>query len=881
MAKILIANLDINTDDLLKSSVEIKKQIDDIKKSQKELTKSGETASRQFVENSADLKVLGKAYNTTVKAISENTQATINQTNRTQALAGVLDREVTSIKEARDQNKLLNKLRNEANATTAEGKEEIKRLNNALDANNEFIEENADAYTQQKINIGNYKDSVSEALGELNLFNGGLGGFISRSQEVGGVGSLLSSSLGAATKGIIGMTQASLAFIATPIGAVIALLAGAFLLVQNALNRSEEATNKLSLAFSKVTGVLQGILKALEPIGEFLIDGIVVGFELATQAAEAYVDAIAAGLAFLGFDEASESLLSFKDELIESAQAAQDLEQAEQDLTKAQRESRKVQLEFQRDAEKLRQIRDDETKSFQERIKANEELGKVLQQQLSEELAIAQKALDVANLRLQVEGETTESLDARAEALTEIADIQERITGQESEQLTNRVQLQREAADKAIEAQKAELDFFVESQGIKAKTLEQEAIIAQQVADKKLDILKAELANRKITQAGFDAEQSAIQNELLQAQTDAVVNNADRELQEFIRLNQSKLEQSEFFTEAQLLQEQRRIDLIEDKEKQAAAFRLEQGSINEEEYQDAILQIEEDAREKNLEARQNRDALEKERQAIDLQNRRETEDLIFQENFEIQAERLELQRLQEVENAELTGASIDLINEKFAAKQNELNQAQKVARLSNEQATIGEIGNLLSAFGKKSQGIQVAFATADAILAVQKAYTSQLVPGDPTSLARAIGAAVKTGLFGAANVAKVAGVKFERGGLQEIGGRRHSQGGTKFMGEDGTAFEAEQGELIGVMNRNAAQHFMAFNDSFPAGNSTPSFFQGGGIISQGVSAQSLDTNELAEITAEAVASIPPPIVTVEDINAGQDGVAEVVSGADL
>ena len=48
------------------------------------------------------------------------------------------------------------------------------------------------------------------------------------------------------------------------------------------------------------------------------------------------------------------------------------------------------------DAEKFRQIRDDETKSTKERIFANEQLGKVLKEQLKTELAIAETALKVA-----------------------------------------------------------------------------------------------------------------------------------------------------------------------------------------------------------------------------------------------------------------------------------------------------------------------------------------------------------------------------------------------------------------------------------------------------------------------------------------------------
>ena len=86
MAKIKIAELDINTDALLKATSELKKEIDFLKKQQKDLQKSGESSSKQFVQNAADLKVLNKAYNDNVKALAENTQATADKANRTELL---------------------------------------------------------------------------------------------------------------------------------------------------------------------------------------------------------------------------------------------------------------------------------------------------------------------------------------------------------------------------------------------------------------------------------------------------------------------------------------------------------------------------------------------------------------------------------------------------------------------------------------------------------------------------------------------------------------------------------------------------------------------------------------------------------------------------
>ncbi len=72
-------------------------------------------------------------------------------------------------------------------------------------------------------------------------------------------------------------------FIMTPVGAVLAVIVGAFLLVKNAMDRSEDSTNKITKAFSAFSGITNALRKMLVPLGEFLIDGIVKGFEEANK----------------------------------------------------------------------------------------------------------------------------------------------------------------------------------------------------------------------------------------------------------------------------------------------------------------------------------------------------------------------------------------------------------------------------------------------------------------------------------------------------------------------------------------------------------------------------------------------------------------------
>jgi len=141
--QITIAELNIDVNALIKSTSEVKQAIDQLKKAQQDLAKQGDTNSEQYVQNVADLKALNSAYNSNLKAIADSTNAQAEAANRTQLISLALQQEVTSIKEAREQNSLLNKLRNEANVTTEQGQAELKALNQKLDENNAFIKENA------------------------------------------------------------------------------------------------------------------------------------------------------------------------------------------------------------------------------------------------------------------------------------------------------------------------------------------------------------------------------------------------------------------------------------------------------------------------------------------------------------------------------------------------------------------------------------------------------------------------------------------------------------------------------------------------------------------------------------------------------------------
>lgn len=764
-----LANFQFNIDEVVRSAAKLKKEILSIKETQKILKDSGREASAMYVENEADLSSLTSEYRNHIKVLKESNDATIKASLRQDEMALALDGEARSIKEAREQNKLLNELRNTANLNTHEGTVELGLLNAKLDENNKFIKENVDAYTKQKIGIGDYAGGIREALGDLDLFNGGIGNvttnitvFMSKANESGGVFAMMKSGIMGAVGAMKQMTKAALQFILTPVGAVLAVVAGAFLLIKNAMGRSEESTNKISKAFAAFSGFAKGMLKILEPIGVFLIDGLVKGFELVEKAVMKTMKFVGTALRSVGLDSAADNMDGFTAAIEKSVKSSKELADAEAKFQKLSREGKTLKFEYMKAAEEERQIRDDISRSQEDRIAANERLGNILVEQSRSQLLVAKQALTIANLRIEQEGRTEDALNAQAEALTEIASIEEEITGKRSEQLVNRVALEKEyqekaeaAADKRINAAKEELDLFLAQQDYKSKTLDAEIALEKQAAEKKKAILDDELKSKKISKAAYQTAILEMEKDLAQKQAELAIENASSELDKYrLKLSQQQ-EVRRFLDEEELQAKVAQNDALFLKEQEFAALRLEQGLINQTEFDAAITELTETNRLANK-------AIKEEREAVEKQEKLELDALAFEERLDLmmqqkgqemaieaamadeqrrtQLEALEADKANNLISEELYQARLADIERKYNAqklRRSEILAAQEVQLTSD---IFGAIANVIDQNSKAGKAI----ALAQALINTYQGITAGVKLGYPAAIP-AVAAAAGTG----------------------------------------------------------------------------------------------------------------------------------------
>ena len=131
---------------------------------------------------------------------------------------------------------------------------------------------------------------------------------------------------------------------------------------------------------------------------------------------------------------------------------------------------------FDRQAEKLRQIRDNETKSISERKKANEDLLTKIEAAEQGMLSQAKLQLSLSNANLKTNKNNIEYQVAQIEAVKELAAIEAQVEGIRSEQKSNALALDREALELTNSKIESDAELRNNTQQFEAEQIENELL---------------------------------------------------------------------------------------------------------------------------------------------------------------------------------------------------------------------------------------------------------------------------------------------------------------------------------------------------------------------------------------------------------------------
>jgi hypothetical protein len=252
--------------------------------------------------------------------------------------------------------------------------------------------------------------------------------------------------------------------------------------------------------------------------------------------------------------------------------------------------------QYDRQAEKLRQVRDEERNSVEDRIKANNDLNKVLKNQEQAMLAQADAQIAAAQSTL-AQNRSIENQVAVTNALANREGVLAQIEGLRSEQKANDLALNKELIDLTKTKQEAETQLAINEANFNAERIKNEEaqLTAKKNALEQNKIIELERLQNVIdstnagTQARVDAENEFA---LKKQELDQQIITTEDEIAEYRR--NKKVEEQQLLIDNETLSfETRRTALIEQERlllEDKALSEAERTAI-EKQYSDARVQI--------------------------------------------------------------------------------------------------------------------------------------------------------------------------------------------------------------------------------------------------------------------------------------------------
>ena len=782
-----------------------------------------------------------------------------------------------SVQELRNRYKQLRETANALNTSTKEGQERFKKLTEEAYATQEQIRDFDRSISGSNTLVGEYTRGILDAAKQQQVFGVSVGN--------------ISDSLVSSTKSISGTNKAlkffKIALASTGIGALVVAL-GSLITFLTKSEKGMRIINKVSAAlghvleevtfaaiefgetiFNAITNPKQAIIDLGELIKENFInrfkaialigDALVDLFQDITNP-QAWQDLTDSTIQLTtGITDATDKAKSFGKAVADTAKAGaalEDLRFKYQDLNRA---SQLLITQIDKERAAFEGIRDDATRSFKEREEAAENLRQANIKIANEELAIARRNLEQAEIINQRKIENGAFLSQ--EEKDQFVEVQRAFTEAEVRKTEVLNENNREINQLRQDRLERDLDILIDGFD-NQKTINERKLKDEELTFQQRQAILDETA--RLADESFDKqvktlqEQTGVQlnaNELLKESNATVLNEKIR-LLGLSEINEGRL--LEVIRERRIVEQ----DLIElDAEQEARAqAKVEreieaQNQLNEFKRDQAIAEEESEIIKAELE--------------VQREIAKRTQLLQNQEITESERQLIIAKSEAEIKSIREKGAKAEREAQGRAVQFTELTENQKQqAALSTAQTIIESAQGI---FGESK-----ALASVSALINTFQAITNTLA-NVPAPLNIPVSVAV--GALGVANVAKINGAKFEKGGIANGGlfqGPSHSNGGVKFK-VGGTIHEAEGGEAI--INKRSTRMFKPLLSSINAAGGGKKFAAGG--LTSAPLNQAAQFESQNDVFQDAIAAAPQPVVRVSEINDIQSDVSTVVQVSSL
>lgn len=901
-----IFKLQLDLDAAIEQTSDLKSTADSLKSSLDALKRSGDTSSTTYVKLKGELDSVNKEYRASQKQI--------------QQMIDLQGKEIGTVGDARTALSLVGKeWARQAKLYGVNSKEVDALGKKKLELTNRLKELEASTGDTSR-NVGNYTESIGKAFAQNTIFAKSLALInqimgiakpfykalkleilsISASYRVGATAANQFSGAQKAAAITTNLLSTALkvfkiALISTGVGAIIVLL-GSFIAFLTKTQRGIDFVSRSMAALGAFTSVI--------------VDRLSLLFEALVK--------ITSGNILGGLSDLKAAFTGLGDEIEREVSLAIELERALQRLKDQEIGLITTQAARKKSIEELRFAAKDELKDLNERARLLQQAGDLEKAILADELAIARERARINQEQLDLGESTREEIEENAKLQARVIELEtqslklQRSIEAERQGLLKRARAEaaenakaaqarsKAATDAAIKENETLLKLFIEQNKGRAKSLEDGLFTLQVVLDEELRILKQKLDAEKITREEYELGVLQSKNRFLEAETQLTIDFAQKELDAIKFKNQSRIEEGTLLTEQLLQQEQERLDLILEKQKEFEAQRLKLGVISQQQYNEAIAEVEAQNREAKADLETELKEQEAEKDLIDFENQQalriERDGLIFE------ARLAELDRIRkaEIADAQKKGADISKIDAKFAAIRKKIKEEETSSKLKAQSELFGGVAELLGKETVAGKAAGIAQATINTFQGVSEVWRAKSVLPEPFATIQKV---VSTGIVvgsGIAAVKKIASTntnvpKGARGLTMQ--GRSHSQGGEGLFDRHGRQLaEIEGGENLYVVNKRASSLINSLSNINQATggvslNQLTKYAPNGGLIDRTITANTTP-QQRAQVGVDPVAigqevgkNVGEQIenlslqVAVTDINDGQANFADVVDGA--
>lgn len=767
------------------SQEEYRKVISNSTKAQTELTKQMIDVNKSISDNNAEIKV--------------NTTLLTSQESSVNALRAQLAKNTKEL--------------NAMSAATRNNTDEGKALAAETKEISDKLKEMEKAVGDNRRNVGNYAESVQEALSNTKGLSGATGALASN--MTGAVGSVKAFTT---------------ALMANPIVAIVGLVLTLISTVEKLMKRNTEMATNLKAAFAPFEVIFSRILDGITN----LLNGVAKAIDWVSTKVVSLLNSI--------------GLIS--DETAKAANAAKELTRAEQAIFESETDALVTLSAMSRELANQKSLVADQTKSIKERNTAANQGLSTLKQMENIEVGILKQKYEQIKAQNELSYTSAEDRRKEMEALAALQSKQAEYTEKQKELISQASSLQLQetaknsAAAQAAEQAKAQAAIKATEEAEKRKReLQQETIKQMEIALTTLDLSIKE----REASSNTNAEKLANQKEL-----------ADKSLEiERYRLEQGLITQQEYANREtalrlQTMQIQQKIEAEQDaldKERRAM------DEANKKELEMSEITNQYDLRQAQLDAQYAQEMAAAERLGADT--------TLVQQKYEKSKEELTKARV----NAELTmAAGLAGQVSSLLGEESEVGKAFGVV-----QATIN---TYLGATKALAQGGILGIAQAAVVIAfgMKQVMSIAKQKAPDTKINTSVKKYAKGGQIVGKSHAQ-GGVTFrgDNGQVFEAEGGENVYILKRTASAEINALsalnEAHGGNSFGTSG------LYKFADGGMVANISEANRISRQIDNIRLSNESI--NQLAGVVIEAVTSMPNPVVSVQDINSGQYDVAVV------